>query len=970
MPPHLLPSATYRLQLSAAFTFADATAIVDYLASLGLSHCYTSNYFAAVPGSTHGYDVADPTRLNPEIGNEETYVAWVAALRSHGLGHIIDLVPNHMGIAKSANRWWQDVLENGESSRYADVFDIDWHPLKQELEHKVLLPVLGDVYGAVLERQHIQLHYENGGFHVTYFDHRFPIAPGTYDRMLDRAAPALLEEIGTESEPGIEFLSILTAIRHLPGRVPATIEQRMERDREKEVVKRRLAALTAASPAVQTHLERVVRALNGTAGDPRSFDGLDALLSAQAYRLAYWRVAGEEINYRRFFDINDLAAIRMEDPRVFDRAHAYAFELLTQGAIDGFRIDHVDGLFDPGDYLSRLRARACDARPDLYSDASPPYIVVEKILGQGESLPAWPVAGTTGYDFLVQVNGLFVDGANERAVTSVYERFTRLRDPYREIVYRGKRLVLGVSMASELNVLGHRLNRFSERHRHYRDFTLNSLTQAIREIIACFPVYRTYVNERDETVLDRDRGYVELAVREAKRRNPNRPTAVYDFVGDLLLRKAEYIPAADHDEHMRFIGKFQQVTSPVTAKGIEDTALYIYNRLISLNEVGGEPDRFGTPPGVLHAWLAERARRWPHGLSASSTHDTKRSEDVRARINILSELPGAWKQAAARWARANRRGRTMIDGQSYPSRNEEYLLYQTLVGSWPLNDMDAAAERDYTARIVAYMQKAMREANVYTSWLNPSERHEQAMTRFVEAVLAPDNHAFRDDFLAFARRIAALGIFNSLAQLVVKITAPGVPDFYQGTELWDFSLVDPDNRRPVDYSRRRALLADVDAAAAADPGVFVAALLGRAAGGGADVPPDAIGDDRLKLFATAMALRCRHRHRALFADGDYTPLTIEGARRDHVFAYLRTRGSEQVLTAVPRLVATLVPDGHPPLGERVWGDTRIILPRAPISGLHDIFLNRCVAVHQDGSRVFLAAAELFADFPVACLEVR
>jgi (1->4)-alpha-D-glucan 1-alpha-D-glucosylmutase len=968
MPPHLLPTATYRLQLSAAFTFADATAIADYLAALGISHCYTSNYFAAVPGSTHGYDVADPTRLNPEIGTEDTYGTWVSALRARGMGHIIDLVPNHMGIARSANPWWQDVLENGESSRQSDDFDIDWQPLKPELEHKVLIPVLGDVYGDVLERQEIQLHYENGGFHITYYDQRFPIAPGTYHRVLELAAPALLEEIGSDSDHGIEFLSILTAIRHLPGRVPAAPDERTERDREKEVVKRRLAALTRASAAVAAHIERIVARLNGTPGDPRSFDDLDSLLSAQAYRLAYWRVAGEEINYRRFFDINDLAAIRMEDPAVFERAHAYVFELLTRGCIDGFRIDHVDGLFDPGDYLARLRARAIAARPDLFSEETPPYLVVEKILGQGEVLPSWPVAGTTGYDFLVMLNGLFIDVRNERAVTSAYEQFTRLRDPYREIVYRGKQLVLGVSMASELNVLAHRLNRFSERHRHYRDFTLNSLTQAMREIIACFPVYRTYVNERDAIVLDRDRAYVERAVSDAKRRNPNRPGAVYDFVRDLLLREAEYIPPDDHEEHMRFIGKFQQVTSPVTAKGIEDTALYIYNRLVSLNEVGGEPDHFGTPPATLHTWLAERARRWPHGLSATSTHDTKRSEDVRARLNVLSELPGAWKQATGRWARINRRGRTTIDGQSYPSRNEEYLLYQTLIGTWPLDEMDAAGERDYTARIVAYMEKAMREAKVYTSWLNPSEQHERAMTRFVELVLSTDNRAFRDDFLPFALRVAQWGIYNSLAQQLIKIAAPGVPDFYQGTELWDLSLVDPDNRRPVDYGRRQALLAEIDAAlASGDRASFVAMLLGQSASatGAPDTP---IRDDRLKLFTTMTALRCRQRHRGLFAGDDYAPLAVEGPKRDHVFAFLRSRETERVLVAVPRLVSTLVPDAQLPLGERVWGDTRVMLPRNALSTLHDVFLERLVDVRQDGARASVSASDLFAQFPVACLE--
>jgi (1->4)-alpha-D-glucan 1-alpha-D-glucosylmutase len=952
------PVSTYRLQMSAAFTFADATAITDYLASLGISHAYTSSYFMAVPGSTHGYDVADPTRLNPEIGDETSYTAWVAALRRHGMGHIIDLVPNHMGIARSANPWWQDVLENGESSRYAEVFDIDWQPLKPELEHRVLIPVLGDLYGEVLERQELALVYERGAFHITYFEQRFPVAPGTYDRILTLAAPDLLNEIGEDTEHGTEFLSIITAIRHLPGRVLASSAERVERDREKEVVKRRLAALTAASPAVHSHIQRVITRLNGVAGDPHSFDELDALLSAQPYRLAYWRVAGEEINYRRFFDINELAAIRMEDPAIFDLTHAYAFELLERGCIDGFRIDHVDGLFDPGDYLTRLRARARAARPDFASDPSAPYVVVEKILGTGEQLPSWPIAGTTGYDFLVMVNGLFVDMRQERAITGVYEQFTRLRDPYREIVYRGKQLVLGVSMASELNVLAHRLNRFSERHRHYRDFTLNSLTQAMREIIACFPVYRTYVNDRDP-VLDRDRDYINRAVAEAKRRNPNRPGAVYDFVGDLLLRRAGFIPADDATEHLRFVGKFQQVTSPVTAKGIEDTALYIYNRLVSLNEVGGEPDHFGTSVPALHAWLTERSRQWPHGLSTTSTHDTKRSEDVRARLNLLTEIPGAWKQATGRWARINRRARTTIDGHSYPSRNEEYLFYQTLVGSWPLGEITDADHRAYTARIVAYMQKAMREAKVYTSWLNPSARHEEAMTRFVEAVLAPENEAFHSDFLEFQRRVSQLGLFNSLSQLLLKITAPGVPDFYQGTELWDFSLVDPDNRRPVDYERRRRLLQEIDEAlTAGERRALVERLVSF---------PE---DDRLKLYTSAMALRFRGRHPAVFAEGTYVPVAVEGPRRDHVFAFLRSHESTHILVAVPRLVATLTSDTQPPVGERIWGDMRLVLPALPVRGWHHVFTNACVPHGEDGGRASVLARDLFEHFPVACVEGR
>jgi (1->4)-alpha-D-glucan 1-alpha-D-glucosylmutase len=944
MSPVPIPAATYRLQFHAGFTFDDAAAIVDYLHALGISHVYASSYFAAVPGSTHGYDVADPTRLNPEIGTDASFRAWVARLRARDMGHIIDLVPNHMGIAKSANPWWQDVLENGPSSRYADLFDIDWHPLKPELENKVLLPILGDSYGAVLERQEFTLRYEEGVFSLVYFDTTLPVAPGSYSCVLETDLEALMATLGDESNEAAEYLSILTAIRRLPGRGEPSRAARVERAREKEVIKRRLAVLTRESPVVRDHIARVVSLFNGTKGDPHSFDRLDDLLSAQAYRLAHWRVAAEEINYRRFFDINELAAIRMEDPRVFPRAHTLAFELLGQQLVDGFRIDHVDGLFDPGDYLERLQASARTVRPDIYSAERPLFVVVEKILAPGEMIPDWPTQGTTGYDFLAQLNGLFVDRQNEKSFNAVYENFARLRTSFREIAYRSKQLVLRLSMSSELNVLAHQLNRFSERNRHYRDFTLNSLTQAMREIIACFPVYRTYVNEREEPVNERDRRYIEHAVAEAKRRNPGRPRAVFHFVRDLLLKQADYILASERGEHLRFVGKFQQVTSPVTAKGIEDTALYNYNRLVSLNEVGSEPDHFGTPPAALHAWLQTRAARWPHALSATSTHDTKRSEDVRARLNVLSELPGGWKQAIARWARINRRARSTIDGLSYPSRNEEYLLYQTLVGTWPLRPMDERAEGQYLERIVQYMLKAMREAKIVTSWINPSERHEAAMVTFVKSILAPDNAAFRDDFLPFQQRIARLGLYNSLAQLAVKIGAPGIPDFYQGAELWDFSLVDPDNRRPVDYCVRRRLFEAIR-----------------------DVPFEELmttpTDDRLKLAVSSRLLQFRLARPELFAFGSYEPLQAEGNRRDHVFAFARRHQDRTALVVVPRLVAGLVPDGDvPPVGERVWSDTRLRVPAARC--YRHVLTGRCAPVAGE----MLRLAEVFATAPVAFLD--
>ena len=953
MFPPSVPAATYRLQFNRTFTFDDATNIVEYLDRLGISHGYASSYFKAVPGSMHGYDVADPTQLNPEIGDRGTYNRWIETLRQHAMGHIADLVPNHMGIAKSANPWWQDVLENGSSSQYASFFDIDWHPLKPELENKVLLPILGDSYGAVLERQQITVQYVAGAFRARYFDTVLPIAPGTYDRILGIDIDQLLADI-EGSDAGMEFLSILTAIRHLPGREAQTAQLRQERNREKEVIKRRLARLTTESPAVLAHIERAVTTLNGQPHNPRSFDRLDALLSAQPYRLAYWRVAAEEINYRRFFDINELAAVRMEDADVFEQTHAFAFELLREGCIDGMRIDHVDGLYDPGDYLERLQSRAQQVRPDLFSGDRRLYLVVEKILGSDEWLPSWPVEGTTGYEFLVRVNGLFVNPANERAVNEAFERFTRLRAPFREFAYRSKQLILRMSMASELQVLAHDLTRFSERNRHFRDFTLNLLLHAMREIIASFPVYRTYVNGRESDVTAHDRRYIDHAVNEAKRRNPQYPAVVFEFVRGLLLKKADYIPEEERGEHIKFVGKFQQVTSPVTAKGIEDTALYLYNRLVSLNEVGGEPDKFGVAPDALHAWLADRAANWPHALSASSTHDTKRSEDVRARINVLSELPGEWRPATQRWARMNRKARSLINGESYPSRNEEYLLYQTLVGTWPLAPMTPDQEREYAQRIHDYMLKTMREAKLFTSWLNPSEPHENAMARFVAMALSPGNVAFRDDFSQFARRVTRFGIYNSLAQLAIKIGAPGVPDFYQGTELWDFSLVDPDNRRPVDYGKRRELLDAVEGSLGARA-TLASELLQR------------VEDDRLKLFATTTMLRARRAADEVFRCGRYEPLAVEGSARQHVFAFGRVLGQRQVLVCVPRLVATLAPDGNPPIGA-IWGDTRISVPEEAPRCYRQVFTEACTALIEQDGRKWIRAADVFAHFPIAFLE--
>lgn len=942
-----IPIATYRLQFNSRFTFAHASAIVDYLDALGISDCYASSYLKAVSGSPHGYDVADPTRLNPDIGTSDEYSGWIDRLHARGMSHVLDLVPNHMGIAKSANPWWQDVLENGPSSRFAHFFDIEWRPVKDELADKVLIPILGDQYGAVLERQELRLAYRDGGFTVTHHDVSLPIAPDTYPAILE----VDLEALAARVETGVidELRSIINASVNLPPRAARDAGLVATRAREKDIVKRRLAALTASSAAVRAHVDAVVERFNGVAGRPRSFDRLDHLLNEQSYRLAHWRVASEEINYRRFFDVNELAALRMEDPEVFEEVHGFVFELIRSGAASGLRVDHVDGLYAPADYLCRLQQRA----------GRPIYLVVEKILAAGEQLPSWPIHGTTGYEFGAVVNNLFVDRRNERALSDIYARFTggrRERLPFGDLAYRSKKQVLHETMSGDINSLGHRLNRFSERNRQFRDFTLYSLISTIKEVIAAFPVYRTYVAE-DQPVTARDRRYIVDAVSDAKRRAPGIPGVMFDFMERLLLKETGAETPDECVERARFVGKFQQLTGPVAAKGIEDAALYVYNRLLSLNEVGTDPTEFGLEPAAVHRWLSTRQRDWPHALSALSTHDSKRGEDARARLNVLSEIPGAWKAAVTKWRAVNRRYKTEVGGVMAPDANEEYLLYQTLLGVWPFDD---GHQEGFRERIAAYMIKALREAKVHTSWLSPDHEYEAAAATFTNAILdRRRGAAFLQSFLPFQRRVAELGIYNSLAQTLIKITAPGVPDFYQGTEVWDLTLVDPDNRRPVDYEARRRALAEIgdQGPGTREPGSGIAAratdlLASRA-------------DGRAKMFVVARALAARRRLREVYERGDYVPLQTLGSRADCLFAFARRAGARAAITVVPRLVATLQPDAStPPIGRSVWMDTAI---EAPAGRYCEVFTGRSIQTGEQDGRAVIPAAVLFDSFPVALL---
>jgi (1->4)-alpha-D-glucan 1-alpha-D-glucosylmutase len=935
------PAGTYRLQFHAGFTFEDARRLVPYLHSLGVSHIYASPYVRARSGSMHGYDVADPNSLNPELGSQEDYDRMVAELQRLGIGQIVDIVPNHMGIGDPGNYRWLDVLENGPASTYARFFDINWRPTggRSPDRLKLVVPTLGDQYGTVLENGQLKVQYTNGAFQITYFEHALPVAPDSYPLLLDEARERMEEELGRRHEHVQELASILTAVRHLPPRRTLESAELEERNREKGIVKRRISALFALSAPFRTALEEVLEVVNGTPGDPASFDRLDALLDDQSYRLAFWRVAAEEINYRRFFDITELAAVRMEDPTVFQDTHRLLLRLVSEGKIQGLRIDHPDGLRDPAGYMARLQ----DATRGI-------YVVVEKILEVNERLRKdWPVAGTTGYDFLNVVNGLFVARQNEQFLSTIYFRFLRQgAQRFRDLANSTKKMVMLISLASEVNELGNLLRDIAASERRHRDFTLSSLTFVIREVIAALGIYRTYIDPETGQASDEDRAAIEPAVAEAKRRNPRTDPSIFDFVGDTLLLREGSDPAGRAGQ-LDFIARFQQTTGPVMAKGTEDTAFYQYNRLVSLNEVGGDPDVVGRSLTAFHRHNADRARDWPATMLGTSTHDTKRSEDVRARINVLSELPREWRAALTRWTRLNGRKKVSIQGRMAPDRNEEYLLYQTILGAWPFGEIDP----EFVRRITEFMLKALKEAKVHTSWITPNTEYEEAVLEFVRSILDPgESSPFLEDLAALQQRVAFFGIFNSLSQTVLKLGSPGVADVYQGNELWDFSLVDPDNRRPVDYRLREEYLAWILERSGDRPKLARALLEARA-------------DGRIKLYVTQRLLCLRRESPALFVGGSYTPLR----GNQHVAAFARAAERHTLVVAAPVQIATLTGGALvPPIGPEVWREAVLPMPGEPGRVYRDLFTGRSLTTTAQGGRAELALADVFSDFPVAALD--
>ncbi len=953
-PPAKVPRATYRLQFHKDFGFDDAIGILPYLVRLGVSHVYCSPIQRARAGSMHGYDVVAHHEINPELGGREGFDRFCAALREHGLGQLLDMVPNHMGVTGGDNAWWMDVLENGPASLYAQHFDIDWQPLNPELTGKVLLPVLGDHYGDVLTSGDLVLRFQaaTGSLALHYFEHHFPLAPESYAPVLSRAQARL-----EDPDLAASLASMATALGHLPGRHASESAQRAERARDKELLKTRLARLVARQTVVGQAIAAAVAEINLASAR----DELHAMIEAQAYRLAYWRVAADEINYRRFFDINELAALRMEREDVFEATQSFALDLAAAGVVDGLRIDHPDGLYDPARYFAQLQHGYARRAGLLLADADqqgrparPLYVVAEKIAAPHEEVPEnWPIHGMTGYRFANLANGVLVDTSAAAKFDTLWRNFTGVADGFEEQAHAGKRDVIRTALASELNVLSTELLRIARADRRTRDYTLNALRRALTEMAACMPVYRTYIIDEPSA---QDLRYLDWAMREAQRHSDDADLSIFSFVRQTLLGQAVAGAQQGLRERVRhFAVRFQQFSAPVAAKGVEDTAFYRYFPLSSLNEVGGDPAQFGVSVADFHAASALRARLWPHTMLATSTHDNKRSEDVRNRIDVLSEMPARWRLALRHWRALNRGVRHKLETAGSPagapSPRDEYLLYQTLLGTLPAGELDEPLLAAYRERMVQYMLKAARESKLHTRWTHPDAAYEGSLEGFVRAVLTKDHdHRFFDDLQALAGTLAWFGALNGLTLTLLKFTSPGVPDLYQGQEIIGLTLVDPDNRRPVDFAALEQSLSDLQAIHPAR----VTSLLSTP------------HDGRAKLWLTWRLLSLRRQQALLFRDGDYVALKVTGEHAKHVLAFTRSHGAQQLLVIAGRLFCGL--PARPtalPLGQSVWGDTRVAIGLSEGTRLTNVLTGECLVVTRGG----IGLGSAFSQLPAAAFMV-
>jgi (1->4)-alpha-D-glucan 1-alpha-D-glucosylmutase len=942
-----VPIATYRLQFNKDFTFNQARSLVPYLHGLGISHLYASPIFRAGEGSAHGYDVTDPTVLNPELGTQEDFEALVQELRTHGMGLLVDIVPNHMA-ANSQNPWWIDLLESGPASPYASYFDVDWKPVGGPVEDRVVLPILGKPYPEVLESGELALALDDGGFNIRYYDNRLPLEVKSYGVLLSRLKETLGRELAS-SDPALEQLQrLIDLAESLPPYSETIPHDVPSRQQSAQRVKQGVLNLSQTSPVVSDSLRSLLSWFNGKPGEPQSFDFLHRLLFKQPYRLTFWQTGRETLNYRRFFDITGLVGVRVEAPAVFKATHALVFKLVKEGKISGLRLDHIDGLYDPTGYLRRLQEELSyhTKRPDYGF-----YVVVEKILAHHETLPEdWPVAGTTGYDFLNSLNGVFVDRGGFERLVLVYHQITGATAIFSDVVYHHKKKAILELFGVEARKLSQGLFHLAQQDRYACDLPQQAFTGALVETTACLPVYRTY--SWNGVMSRRDQTYLNDAINEAGSRSTNLEQQALDFLKRVLQGDwPTWLTPDQRNVWQHFVAQWQQFSGPAMAKGLEDTSLYIYHPLVSLNEVGGHPTAERLSVEAFHQHNAYQQLHWPHTMNATSTHDTKRSEDVRARINVLSECPEEWIRRLKRWGRWNRTSKQEVSGQLMPDANTEVLLYQTLVGAWPLSREEVPA---FKVRLKEYLIKAAREAKTYTTWLSQDPEYESFLVQFSDSILneQPSNR-FLPDFLKFQKRIAYFGALNSLSQTLLKITSPGVPDFYQGTELWDFSLVDPDNRRPVDFTQRFGLLDQIAGSETPNSSRAIRGLL------------SSWGDGRVKLYTTHKALDLRLERQELFSEGEYIPLEVNGQKEEQVCAFARRLGDAWTLTVVPRLLTDLVPLGRFPLGPKVWGKDSLILPGNAPHNWVNIFTDSCVQVA--GGPPGLPLSAVFDQFPVALL---
>ncbi len=874
------PSSTYRLQLHKGFTFDQAAELAPYLWELGVTHVYSSPYLQAAPNSMHGYDVVDHQRVNEELGGRSAHERFSKTLGENGLGQVLDIVPNHMSLGKE-NRFWWDVLENGETSRYASFFDIDWQPQEERLRDKVLVPVLGDQYGRALQAGEVKVVRRGTTFQVEAASQTFPCAPTSLPVILFRAAEYAKSDT-------LSFLA--SSFARLPHPELWDRWQMQARHRDKMVLFSLMGRLCAEEQGVCEAIDRALQELNG------NLDALDDFLNQQHYRLAYWKTADQQLGYRRFFDVNTLIGLRMEREHVFDETHALLIAWLKAGVLDGLRVDHPDGLRDPLEYFHRLRAHVSEG-----------WIIGEKILEAGEFLrPEWPIDGTSGYDFMNMALAVLLAPEGMAELSRVYGVFTGEPTSFSAIAHDKKLLIMEQALGSDVNRLTSLFVEICENNRNQRDFTRVEILRAIREIASCFAIYRTYVQPEREEITDEDREYIDRATACAKENRKDIDASLFDFLNDVLQMRVR------GKKETEFVLRFQQFGSPVMAKGVEDTAFYCYNRLIATCEVGGDPGRDGVSVEEFHAYNAHMQETHPLTMTTLSTHDAKRADDVRARLAVLSEIPREFEEAILRWSRMN----AALNPESLVDRNTEYFLYQTLIGAWPIDG----------ERLRQYMQKATREAKQQTSWTENNKAFEDALNGFMDGILASPK--FLAELEAFVALVRGPGQINSLAQTLLKHISPGIPDLYQGAELWDLSLVDPDNRRPVDYELRRRLLAEMKELSAEE-------VMRRA-------------DEGLtKLWTIFHALHLRRECPEWFrGEAGYQPLEVGGEKAVHAVAFLR---GEHVAAVVPRLPLRLA---------GAWGSTSVVLPEGR-------WTNRLSGESHNGGAVRVQA--LLAKFPVALL---